>query len=136
VRNDGVALILDYGHVRCGTGDTLQAVAGHAYTDPLQAPGRADLTAHVDFEALSQSAESIGGRIHGPTRQRDFLLRLGIGKRAEALTTTASRDQALQIQVALARLIESGAKGMGELFKALAIADPKLGTLPGFERPT
>jgi SAM-dependent MidA family methyltransferase len=136
VRSGGVALILDYGHVRCGTGDTLQAVAGHAYTDPLQAPGRADLTAHVDFEALAQSAESIGGRIHGPVLQRDLLLRLGIGKRAMALTANASRDQALQIQLALARLTESGAKGMGELFKALAIADPKLSSLPGFEMPT
>jgi SAM-dependent MidA family methyltransferase len=133
LRSDGVALILDYGHVRCGTGDTLQAVAGHAYTDPLRAPGRADLTAHVDFEALAQSAESIGGRIHGPILQRDLLLRLGIGKRAAVLQATASRDQALQIQSALARLTETGAKGMGELFKALAISDPKLGPLPGFE---
>jgi hypothetical protein len=26
-----------------------------------------------------------------------------------------------------------GEHGMGELFKAIAIADPKLGALPGFE---
>jgi SAM-dependent MidA family methyltransferase len=65
--------------------------------------------------------------------QRDLLIRLGIGKRALALTANASRDQALQIKLALSRLTESGAKGMGELFKALAIGDPKLGPLPGFE---
>jgi SAM-dependent MidA family methyltransferase len=135
VRSDGAALILDYGHVRCATGDTLQAVAGHAYADPLREPGRADLTAHVDFEALAQNAESIGGRIHGPILQRDLLLRLGIDKRAVALQANASRDQALKIQLAMARLTESGAKGMGEMFKALAIADPKLGPLPGFEMP-
>jgi SAM-dependent MidA family methyltransferase len=133
VRSDGAALILDYGHIRSNTGDTLQAVAGHGYTDPLWAPGHVDLTAHVDFEALAQSAESIGGRIHGPLMQRDLLIRLGIGKRALALTANASRDQALQIKLALSRLTESGAKGMGELFKALAIGDPKLGPLPGFE---
>jgi SAM-dependent MidA family methyltransferase len=135
VRSDGAALILDYGHVKYGLGDTLQAVAGHAYTDPLRAPGEADLTAHVDFEALAQSAESIGGRIHGPILQRDLLLRLGIDQRAMALKANASRDKALEIELAAARLTETGAKGMGELFKALAIADPKLGPLPGFATP-
>jgi NADH dehydrogenase [ubiquinone] 1 alpha subcomplex assembly factor 7 len=113
----------------------LQAVAGHAYTDPLRAPGEADLTAHVDFEALAQSAESIGGRIHGPILQRDLLLRLGIDQRAAALKANAPRDKALEIELAAARLTETGAQGMGELFKALAIADPKLGPLPGFEAP-
>ena len=136
VRGDGAALILDYGNVKYGLGDTLQAVAGHAYTDPLRAPGEADLTAHVDFEALAQSAESIGGRIHGPILQRDLLLRLGIDQRAAALKANASRDKALEIELARSRLTESGAQGMGELFKALAIADPKLGPLPGFEPPS
>jgi NADH dehydrogenase [ubiquinone] 1 alpha subcomplex assembly factor 7 len=135
VRKDGAALILDYGHIKCGLGDTLQAVAGHAYADPLLAPGEADITAHVDFEALAQSAESIGGHIHGPILQRDFLLRLGIDKRAAALKASATREKALEIELALSRLTASGAQGMGELFKALAIADPKLGALPGFETP-
>ena len=85
VRTDGAALIIDYGHVHYGLGDTLQAVAGHAFTDPLRAPGEADLTAHVDFEALAQCAESMGARIHGPIRQRDLFLRLGIEQRAAAL---------------------------------------------------
>jgi len=133
VRTDGAALILDYGHEQGGLGDTLQAVAGHAYTDPLRAPGQVDLTAHVDFEALAQSAESIGGRIHGPILQRDLLLRLGIDKRAAALKAQASREKAIEIDLALSRLTATGALGMGELFKALAIADPKLGALPGFE---
>jgi NADH dehydrogenase [ubiquinone] 1 alpha subcomplex assembly factor 7 len=133
VRSDGAALILDYGHTRCGLGDTLQAVAGHAYTDPLCAPGETDLTAHVDFEALAQSAESIGGRIHGPILQREFLLRLGIDKRAAVLKAGAPRDKALEIDMALSRLTASGTLGMGELFKAVAIADPKIDTIPGFE---
>ena len=82
VRADGVPLVIDYGHARQGLGETLQAVAGHASTDPLASPGEADLTAHVDFATLADSAEIIGGRIHGPLSQRDFLLRLGIEKRA------------------------------------------------------
>ncbi len=133
VRSEGAALILDYGHIHYSTGDTLQAVAGHAYANPLQKPGEADLTAHVDFEALAQSAESIGGRIHGPITQRDFLLHLGIDKRAEALKSGLLRDKALEIEMAQSRLTETGAKGMGQLFKALAITDPKVGAVSGFE---
>jgi SAM-dependent MidA family methyltransferase len=132
VRADGAALIIDYGHSHVGLGETWQAVAKHTFTDPLRAPGHADLTAHVDFEALAQSAESIGGRIHGPIRQRDLLLRLGIEKRAAALKARAPSDKVGDIDTACSRLIEGGRRGMGELFKALAIADPKLGVLPGF----
>ncbi len=133
VRSDGAALILDYGHIHYSTGDTLQAVAGHAYANPLRNPGEADLTAHVDFEALAQSAESIGGRIHGPITQRDFLQHLGIDRRAEALKSGLSRDKALEIDMARSRLTETGAKGMGQLFKALAITDPKVASVAGFE---
>jgi NADH dehydrogenase [ubiquinone] 1 alpha subcomplex assembly factor 7 len=132
VRDDGGALIIDYGHARHGLGETLQAVARHAYVDPLAAPGEADLTAHVDFAALALSAEIIGGRRYGPVSQREFLLRLGIEQRAAALKVRAP-DKAPEIDAALARLTGTGPEGMGELFKVLAIADPKVGALPGFE---
>jgi NADH dehydrogenase [ubiquinone] 1 alpha subcomplex assembly factor 7 len=135
-RDQGAALIIDYGHAQLGLGDTLQAVARHSYTDPLRAPGRADLTAHVDFEALGQCAESMGARIHGPIRQRDLFLRLGITQRATALKANASPEKAAAIDIALARLIAEGARGMGELFKAMAIAAPQLGPLPGFAETT
>jgi NADH dehydrogenase [ubiquinone] 1 alpha subcomplex assembly factor 7 len=135
VRIEGAALIIDYGHAHYGLGDTLQAVAGHSFADPLRTPGKVDLTAHVDFEALAQCAESMGARIHGPIRQRDLFLRLGIEKRADALKASASLDKIADIEIAFSRLIGDGARGMGELFKAIAIAAPKLGPLPGFETP-
>jgi NADH dehydrogenase [ubiquinone] 1 alpha subcomplex assembly factor 7 len=132
VRSDGAALIIDYGHAWYGLGETLQAVAGHCFTDPLRSPGEVDLTAHVDFAALAQTAGIIGGRIHGPISQRDLLRALGIDKRAVALKARAPEKTA-EIDQALSRLTATGPRGMGELFKALAIADPKLGPLPGFE---
>ncbi len=132
VRTDGAALIIDYGHAWYGLGETLQAVAGHSFADPLRSPGRVDLTAHVDFAALAHSAELIGARIHGPVSQRDLLRRLGIDQRAAALKARAPREKAAEIDQALSRLTAAGPRGMGELFKALAITDPKLGPLPGF----
>jgi NADH dehydrogenase [ubiquinone] 1 alpha subcomplex assembly factor 7 len=133
VRNEGAALIIDYGHAQQGLGDSLQAVAGHAFSDPLLAPGQADLTAHVDFTALAQSAEIIGARIHGPVSQREFLVRLGIEQRAATLKARALGDKGDEIDQALARLTAAGPDGMGDLFKVLAVTDPRLGPLPGFE---
>jgi NADH dehydrogenase [ubiquinone] 1 alpha subcomplex assembly factor 7 len=74
----------------------------------------------------------MGGRVHGPISQRDFLMRLGIESRAANLKAQAPPEKSTAIERGLKRLTATGAKGMGELFKVLAIADPKLGELPGF----
>jgi NADH dehydrogenase [ubiquinone] 1 alpha subcomplex assembly factor 7 len=135
VRKDGAALIIDYGHAWHGLGETLQAVSGHSFADPLLSPGQADLTAHVDFAALAQSAESIGARIHGPLAQREWLRRLGIDQRATALKSRLPYSKTVEVDQALSRLTAGGSRGMGEMCKAIAIADPKLESLPGFETP-
>jgi hypothetical protein len=53
----GAGLFIDYGHLVSGFGDTLQAMRGHAYDGIFAAPGEADLTSHVDFEALAAQAD-------------------------------------------------------------------------------
>src|SRR5262249_10839353 len=58
-REPGAALIIDYGHPKSGPGDTLQAVGGHVFVNPLLSPGDVDLTAHVDFEWIGSAAESM-----------------------------------------------------------------------------
>jgi NADH dehydrogenase [ubiquinone] 1 alpha subcomplex assembly factor 7 len=132
-RNGGTALMLDYGHVDSALGETLQAVGRHAFADPLATPGALDLTAHVDFAALARTAERAGARVHGPVSQGGFLRRLGIEARAATLRATATAAQAADVDAALARLTATGPDAMGELFKALAFADPGLGALPGFD---
>ncbi|MBV9980035.1 SAM-dependent methyltransferase, partial [Bradyrhizobium sp.] len=93
VRNqEGAALIIDYGHLRSDAGDTFQAIARHSFTDPLKAPGQADLTAHVDFQALARAADDLGALIHGPVTQGEFLKKLGIETRALTLMTKATPE--------------------------------------------
>jgi NADH dehydrogenase [ubiquinone] 1 alpha subcomplex assembly factor 7 len=133
VGNGGAALALDYGHRDSALGETLQAVGRHGFADPQKTPGEVDLTAHVDFAALARAAEAVGARVHGPVAQGEFLRRLGIEARATALRTNATAAQAADIDAALARLTGAGRDAMGELFKAIAFADPKLATLPGFD---
>jgi len=130
-RNGGAALFIDYGHAESGFGDTLQAVSGHDYAEPLEAPGEVDLTAQVDFEALAALARG-EVRAIGPVAQRDFLRQLGIEARAEILQRNAKPEMRAEIGISLERLT-GPAPGMGELFKALAFAHRDLPSLPGFD---
>lgn len=126
-RQGGAVLIIDYGHARSGFGDTFQAVSRHAYADPLQAAGTVDLTAHVDFAALSAAARDSGTRTFGPVNQGTFLLELGITMRAAALKRAANDDQSAAIDTAVERL--TAADQMGTLFKVLAVTGDR-----GFDR--
>jgi len=128
----GAALFIDYGHTQSGFGDTLQAVRDHKPIDPLQDPGEADLTAHVDFEALARTAMQAGTHAIGPVTQGQFLRNLGIELRAENLARGKDAATAAAVEAALARLI-GPSPGMGELFKAIALVHPALGGIPGFD---
>lgn len=129
----GAALFIDYGASRSGFGDTLQAVKRQRFADPLAEPGEADLTVHVDFARMAQAGLQAGAAAHGPATQRDFLAALGLAQRAQALSARAAPEQAAAISAAFDRLTETGATGMGELFKVLALSHPSLPALPGFD---
>jgi SAM-dependent MidA family methyltransferase len=130
----GTALIIDYGYDKTAAGETLQAVMGHGYVDPLAAPGEADLTAHVDFQAFADAADSMGANVFGPITQATFLRRLGIEKRVEMLRALAPPEKAAEIDGAVKRLTAEGPKEMGTLFKVLAITNSSIGKIAGFER--
>jgi len=128
-RQGGAALIVDYGHDRPGTGDTLQAVSRHAYADPFEAPGERDLTAHVDFAALAGAARAGGALVFGPAGQGDWLEAIGLGLRAAALAEAAPGRTA-EIEEARHRL--SAPDRMGRLFKVMALAAPGWPAPAGF----
>ncbi len=127
----GALLAIDYGHSRPGFGDTLQALSGHRFTDPLAAPGDADLTHHVDFAALAKAAQARARRFTGRWRS-GISAALGLNARAERLKARASPAQAAAIDAAVERLTDASPTGMGNLFKVLAVTGPGLGPLPGF----
>ena len=126
----GAALVIDYGHPGTARGETLQAVRNHAYADPLEAPGEADLTAHVDFGALARRARSAGAAVHGPIEQGSFLLSLGVLERAGRLGAEADETVRDRIRAAVERL--AAPAQMGTLFKVLALT-PVGVTPPPFE---
>ena len=125
----GAALIIDYGHDRPGFGDTLQAVSGHLYADPWEAPGTRDLTAHVDFAALAEAAREEGLRVLGPVGQGEWLEAMGIQLRAASLAKAAP-ERTEEIAAARDRLISRSQ--MGRLFRAMALVAPRWPQPAGF----
>lgn len=117
----GAALIVDYGYDGPATGETLQAVKGHAHVNPFDAPGEHDLTAHVDFTALAAIAALAGARVHGPVAQGDFLGALGIAERA-AMLARANPAEGPAVAEACRRLTSPAE--MGSLFRAMGLASP------------
>lgn len=120
-RAGGAALFIDYGRDAPEASDTLQALVGHRKRPPLTEPGEADLTAHADFPAFLAGARSAGAAVSRIVSQGEFLRRLGVDVRADALAR-ARPDRADVILRQLRRL--TSAEGMGVLFKVAAVASP------------
>jgi NADH dehydrogenase [ubiquinone] 1 alpha subcomplex assembly factor 7 len=131
VRDGGAALFLDYGPAESASGDSLQALRAGRPADPLDEPGTADLTAHVDFAALARVARAAGAAVHGPVAQGPFLARLGLFQRTGRLAQTQPPGRAAALVQAAQRLAEPDR--MGRLFKAMAVCHPALPCPAGFE---
>ena len=114
----GAALLIDYGNLQSGFGDTFQAVSAHEFADPLQKSGHVDLTSHVDFSAFEDVAK--GDVQAAMTTQGEFLLNMGLLERAGMLGHNKSPAEQITLQSAAERL--AGPKAMGEIFKVMILA--------------
>jgi NADH dehydrogenase [ubiquinone] 1 alpha subcomplex assembly factor 7 len=129
-RFGGGGLIVDYGYTGGSRGNTLQAVKKHGFHPVLECPGMADITAHVDFDALRECFSGHGVATFGTVEQGTFLTRIGAELRAEALLRNASPAQREDIFTGLRRLIAP--TEMGELFKVLGFISDARVTPAGF----
>jgi len=132
VHYGGAGIAIDYGHTQSAVGETLQALRDHQFVSPLEEPGEADLTTHVDFKRLLDIAQSRGNAVSGPITQADFLEALGIRQRGQSLIKSANSDQAKAIISAIDRLTDRAHKQMGSLFKVISFYDPKMPKPAGF----
>ncbi|MBV7265320.1 SAM-dependent methyltransferase [Erythrobacter sp. WH131] len=126
----GAALIIDYGPSELRAGSTLQALKDHKKVDPFEAPGEADLTAHVDFEMLQEVAEKNGAEVMGLQMQGEWLRQLHIDTRLEALKRKSPK-MSDQFQRQRDRLVEDDQ--MGVLFKVLGVCGRRWPRGEGFD---
>jgi SAM-dependent MidA family methyltransferase len=129
-KTGGAALFIDYGPAESAPGDSLQALLAGKSANPLADPGQADLTAHVDFQALARAAAAAGAAVHGPVPQGKFLTELGLFQRTGVLARTQPPVRGAALIDAAQRLAEPDR--MGRLFKVLALCHPGLPAPPGF----
>ncbi|MEX2458461.1 MAG: SAM-dependent methyltransferase [Actinomycetota bacterium] len=87
----GWIVVFDYG----GDGPRApQTYRSHqAGEDLLRDPGSADITAGVDLRALAERGRELGLGVWGPVSQRDALLALGFGERAEVQRAATAEDR-------------------------------------------
>ncbi len=125
----GAALLIDYGHSEQAHGDSFQALHKHRFVDPLDAPGMADITAHVNFPLLARLAQQAGLHTTSIIEQGAFLDALGLSIRTQQLVE-ASPEHAAQIQSERHRL--AAPQAMGSLFKVLGVAHKDTPPMAGF----
>jgi SAM-dependent MidA family methyltransferase len=106
-------------------------VRAHHHVGPLETPGAADLTAHVDFAAAAREARAVGAEAWGPEPQGEWLGRLGLAARAEALARALPEGETLRNHLDAFRRLTDPAR-MGTLFKALAVTAAGAPPPPGF----
>ncbi|WP_424982716.1 class I SAM-dependent methyltransferase [Maritalea sp. S77] len=123
----GAILAIDYGYAETQTGETLQALEKHQMVNPLSHPGDADLTSHVDFEALTEKLDRETLNICPLITQGEFLKSMGIEMRAKAIMDHIP-DAKQKVENDLDRLI--GDKQMGQLFKVQAIGSKNMVPYP------
>ena len=94
------AIFIDYGgskkevHSKRLSSGTALAYRGMQVSEDLLAdPGRQDLTAHVNFDAVSGSANRYGFRTRGLTTQAEYLIELGIGSYLPSLASDSTPDR-------------------------------------------
>lgn len=119
-----IGLFIDYGPAESQAGESVQAIRGGVYADPLASPGEADLTAHVDFGAIKSAVPA-----QGPVKQNAFLTALGLYPRSDFLAQRHP-EKAMDLRLSVQRL--TAPEAMGSLFKVLAVCPDHLPPLPGF----
>ncbi len=131
----GVILVIDYGGAASELygphrpEGTLVAYRRHRVVpDVLAAPGRQDLTAHVDFSDLERTSEQLGLLVLGRTNLAAFLIGTGLEERLRRAQEeqASSLEDLLLLRSAVRRLLDPRALGH---FQVLALGRG-VGTAP------
>jgi len=121
----GLILLIDYGfprreyyHHDRSDGTLMCHYRHRVHDDPLILPGLQDITAHVDFTAVAESAVDAGLSVAGYTTQAHFLLGCGLPE-----MMGQAGEQNLPHQITMNQQVKKLTlpHEMGELFKVIAL---------------
>jgi SAM-dependent MidA family methyltransferase len=136
ILQQGVILLIDYGfgreeyyHSQRSQGTLMCHYRHHVHDNPFYLPGLQDITSHVDFSAVAETAIDAGLALLGYTNQAYFLINCGITE-ILAQTPTENAKDYLPLANQLQKLVSPAE--MGELFKAIAFGKNIYQPLAGF----
>ncbi|MDZ7828554.1 MAG: SAM-dependent methyltransferase [Halofilum sp. (in: g-proteobacteria)] len=133
----GALLLIDYGYVRSeyylperDRGTLVCTRAHRAHGDPYDWPGLTDLTAFVDFTAVTEAATAAGFDLEGFTPQAHFLMANGLEPIAQQALGQADEAGRLRIAQQIKTLTLPGE--MGERFNVIGFSRGLDAPLCGF----
>jgi SAM-dependent MidA family methyltransferase len=123
----GGVVVVDYGYVRSEhylpercMGTLVCSRAHRAHDDPYDLPGLTDITAFVDFTAVTEAATGAGLALEGFSPQAHFLFGCGLDTVASAIMDEADARSRVQISQQIKQLTLPGE--MGERFNAIGFS--------------
>ncbi|BBN58851.1 class I SAM-dependent methyltransferase [Hydrogenovibrio marinus] len=132
----GLLLLIDYGYTRreyyqpARVMGTLRCHYQHlAHSNPFFYPGLQDITAHVDFTAVAESAFDVGFKIAGFSTQAHFLMSSGLLELSATSTDDITKSLKIAQQIKTLTLPDE----MGETFKVIALTKKTDISLMGFQ---
>ncbi len=133
--SQGLVLIMDYGFPRAeyyhpdrSMGTLMSHYRHYAHDQVLLYPGIQDITAHVDFTAVAESAVENGFEVAGFTHQAAFLMNSGLLTLVQE--TSDEKTRFLRNQQVLQLTLPSS---MGEFFKVMGLTKNIEIDLMGFQ---
>ena len=113
----GCILMIDYGYLKSNNQDTLQSVMKHKKNSLFDNLGKADITAHVNFDLLNEFFLKNSLKVKNVITQKEFLENMGILERAEIVANKMKFNEQSDLYLRIKRLLSPGS--MGNLFKVI-----------------
>ena len=123
--------LIDYGYLRSNNFNTLQSVINHKKNNIFYKLGKADITAHVNFELLKEFFLKKKLKVKNITSQKRFLENMGILERAEIIAKKMKFREQSDLYLRIKRLLSP--KLMGDLFKVILAYKFKDNNFVGFK---
>ena len=113
----GCILMIDYGYLKSNNQNTLQSIMKHKKNNLLDNLGKADITAHVNFDLLKEFFLKNNLKVNNIITQKEFLKNMGIIERANIVAKKMRFSEQSDLYLRVKRLLSS--RYMGDLFKVI-----------------
>jgi len=110
--------------------NTIKSVSNHKIDEVLNNIGKSDITYNLSFELIKKIFSKFNLKINGETNQKNFLINMGILKRAEIISKNLPFSKKADVYYRVKRLIHKSL--MGDLFKVVLATNTKNNFKIGF----